>query len=62
MWPIMRATRRPRRGTVPAAVKWPSWKSGSVRMAWRATSLNAMFSAERLGAAAMTSAWRMRAG
>ena len=31
-------------------------------IAWRATSLNAMFCADRFGAAAMTSAWRMRSG
>ena len=62
MCPIIRATRSPRRGSVPASAKWPSWKSGSVRIACRATSLNAMFSAERFGAAAITSALRMRAG
>ena len=62
MWPIMRATRRPRRGLVPAAAKCPSWKSGSDRIACRATSLKAMFSADRFGAAAITIAWRMRSG
>jgi hypothetical protein len=40
----------------------PPWKSGSVRMAWRATSLKAMFCAVSFGAAAITSAWRMRSG
>ena len=40
----------------------PAWKSGSVTMARRATSLNAMFSAVRLGALATTTAWRTRSG
>jgi hypothetical protein len=40
----------------------PPWKSGSVMIAWRATSLNAMFCADRFGAAAITSAWRTRCG
>ena len=58
----MRARRRPPRGLVPCSSKLPSWNSGSVRIAWRATSLNAMFCAERFGAAAITSAWRRRVG
>ena len=33
-----------------------------MRIAWRATSLKAIFCAERLGAQAMTSAWRSRSG
>ena len=62
MCPIIRATRSPRRGSVPCAPKCPPWKSGSVMIACRATSLNAMFCADRLGAAAITSACRMRCG
>ena len=62
MCPIIRATRSPRRGFTPWRSNSPSKNSGSVRIACRATSLNAMFSADRFGAAAITSAWPIRAG
>ena len=46
MCAIIRATESPAAGRVPAAAYCPSWKSGSHRIAVRATAEKAMFCAD----------------